>query len=439
MGGTFSSGDDEKVLDHKISQVVPLSPVCTSSHAPRNVSLSNRAYTDFIRAAEPLCHLPDVVVETIFKYWAHTSRHVLIVGGHDLDSDMKSVEIFNYNKKVWSYSSFCVRHRFGAGAGMINGNIYVCGGLNSKSLEMYDSQTKKWGLLADMSEIRFAPAAAEVNGQLYVCGGFKEVADTTAYTFHDSCYSDTAERYDPVGNVWSKVPNMNGKRYQHAAVTYSGKLYVFGGEDGHSALSVAELYDPSKQEWVKLADMNSARDGAAAVVAEDYIIVCGGQIGNCPLKTVEMYHPATDKWFPLPDMLTRRFKPSAVVLDDCVLIMGGSDGVSVLKSCEKLSFGSKDMESSNSTSVLDTWVKQLQHKHVHVQNVKVQQRDEVCVNAGTKEASRSADSIVGVGAVRGVEGTEAAHNNSNRPYTAWEWEVATNMLNKRFGTVAFAV
>lgn len=51
-------------------------------------------------------------------------------------------------------------------------------------------------------------------------------------------------------NEWNYVAEMNLKRNGHAAVTFCGKIYVFGGDLGGGIYSKSlEIYDPITNHW----------------------------------------------------------------------------------------------------------------------------------------------------------------------------------------------
>src|SRR5207244_99227 len=76
--------------------------------------------------------------------------------------------------------------------------------------------------------------------------------------FHDPIAS--AERYDPVSNVWSSAGSMSSTRIEHrAAFLPSGKVLVTGGR-GRSGccfglLASADIYDPATNGWSPAAPL----------------------------------------------------------------------------------------------------------------------------------------------------------------------------------------
>merc|ERR1712187_163956 len=88
------------------------------------------------------------------------------------------------------------------------------------------------------------------------------------YVFGGSSLA-TAERYDIESDVWTSLPSMSSKRCRHAAVSFGGAVYVFGGYDGTNYLSSVEKYDVKTGEWKSWPPMTLRRCDLAAVACGD--------------------------------------------------------------------------------------------------------------------------------------------------------------------------
>lgn len=60
-------------------------------------------------------------------------------------------------------------------------------------------------------------AVVEHNGLIYALGGYD-----------GKNRLDSAERYDPITNQWTLIPNMNCLRSDAHACTFNGKIYITG-------------------------------------------------------------------------------------------------------------------------------------------------------------------------------------------------------------------
>lgn len=140
----------------------------------------------------------------------------------------------------------------------LNGKIYVLGGEGdeeSNGVEVYVldlAGQREWGRCADMQQSRKKMGCGVLDGKIYVCGGI----------YHDSPVLE-AEVYDPTENSWSSIAPMKTPRVHHQVVAKLGKeLAVFGGShcDTHfhnqffwdvkrDALFF-EVYHPRTDQWV---------------------------------------------------------------------------------------------------------------------------------------------------------------------------------------------
>lgn len=51
-------------------------------------------------------------------------------------------------------------------------------------------------------------------------------------------------------NEWNYVAQLNKKRVGHTAVTFGGKIYVFGGNSADNVYTKSfEIYDPTTNQW----------------------------------------------------------------------------------------------------------------------------------------------------------------------------------------------
>ena len=72
-------------------------------------------------------------------------------------------------------------------------------------------------------------------------------------------------RYDPGGNTWQFVQQMNVCRGGVGLTTLGGYLFAVGGHDGKAYLSSAEMYNPKTNTWEVVASMKTSRAGAGVV------------------------------------------------------------------------------------------------------------------------------------------------------------------------------
>ena len=93
--------------------------------------------------------------------------------------------------------------------------------------------TDRWNYLSPMSIPRRGAGAAVLNGLLYVAGGMNGV------------HLANVECYNPDTDTWSIVANMNHPRYCLALISHEGALYAIGGY----GVNTSEVYHSDTDTW----------------------------------------------------------------------------------------------------------------------------------------------------------------------------------------------
>jgi N-acetylneuraminic acid mutarotase len=217
---------------------------------------------------------------------------VLVVGGTSSNVELASAEIYDPVANNWSTTAPLSQARTSHTASLLmNGKVLVAGGgslsVAIRSAELYDPQTNTWTPAGEYAYIRqYATATVLDDGAVLLAGGFDNTPDRGNL--------DSATRYDPGANAWSKPEAMIARRYEHTATLLSnGEVLVTGGYDYQgdgSSQAAAERYDPSTKSWVSTVAMEQARSNAAAAfLANGEVLIAGGFDGNSSLATAERY------------------------------------------------------------------------------------------------------------------------------------------------------
>lgn len=165
--------------------------------------------------------------------------------------------------------------------------------------------TGRWGL-----------AAAAADEMVYAIAGQD-----------DSPQISKVEVFDIARGKWNEGKEIPSGRVMHAAVTFKGKIYVFGGTfDGIDPLATVEEYDPKKDVWTKKAEMPTPRIAPVVVAMSTDIYLIGGATALFfPSPAVEAYNPATDTWEQKADMPNPRWGAAgAAVPGGKIYIFGGA-------------------------------------------------------------------------------------------------------------------
>jgi N-acetylneuraminic acid mutarotase len=221
--------------------------------------------------------------------------------------------------------------RFFAAYGVIDGKLYVAGGIENTSgapgyvsdkLEVYDPMADKWEPRSRMPLARRNTAGGVIDGKLYVFGGVNET---------NSGSTNTLFVYDPVTDTWSiKTPlNPPTPGNSHSAAVINGKLYVVGGSIGIDVNRTnVEIYDPVADSWSSGAPIPTPRNTLAAAALGGKLYTMGGFLPPCctSLKTVEIYDPAINTWSSGPDLPEGRNQASGEALNGNIYLIGGING-----------------------------------------------------------------------------------------------------------------
>jgi N-acetylneuraminic acid mutarotase len=257
---------------------------------------------------------------------------VYAIGGADHPSDgrgknLRTVEGYSPSAKLWFYvAPLPAARAYPNGATVINGKIYVTGGLNqppplfapfpTRTLFVYDVAQKAWTRKADMPVASYGGASASISGKLYVVTAGPNAKDGT------SLY-----RYDPGTDTWTKRASPPHHHHLGTAGAINGKLYLAGGlVGGKTELGDLDVYDPATNTWTTRASMPGPRFAAAGRVINGKLYVAGGGDDDHVVSNrLEVYDPATNTWVTKPNLPTARWSAGAAVSGGALYIVGGSD------------------------------------------------------------------------------------------------------------------
>lgn len=216
----------------------------------------------------------------------------------------------------------------GAAASAIGGKVYVSHGFrggDSLLLSSYDIGTDSWthggAGLPDATVFRSEGAGAAVSGKHYSIGGRTgpDVAN---------------EEFDPVAGTWSsKAPMPTARATEHSVAVDSGKIYVIGGRTGAApgsggVLGTNEAYDVGTNTWTPLASLPTAVSDAAALSFGGKIYVFGGfDAASTQQDLVQIYDIATNSWSAGAVMPTPRAELSGGMCGTQMHLMGGSGNI----------------------------------------------------------------------------------------------------------------
>ncbi len=157
------------------------------------------------------------------------------------------VEAYDPKTDTWTTKSPMPTARCCMAVGVVNRLIYVAGGTRSighggvetpATLQVYDPETDSWDTKVPMPTGRGGVAAGVINGRLYVMGGILAPLTT-------ELIQSALEVYDPQTDSWITEVPMPTARTALAAGTVDDTIYAFGGivREAH-AVGTNEAFSP---------------------------------------------------------------------------------------------------------------------------------------------------------------------------------------------------
>ncbi|MGB3294527.1 MAG: kelch repeat-containing protein [Phormidesmis sp.] len=203
----------------------------------------------------------------------------------------------------------------------LDGQIYAFGGSTGpfsgavSNAAVFDPLTSSWMALADMPTARGGATAQVVDGNIYVIGGLAE----------DGSSLSTVEIFDPVTGQWAGGSSLQTARDNPGSAVIDDLLYVFGGRTRNvsDTLASLEIYNPTTDTWSFGNDMLTARRTMVVGTIDGRIQVTGGEGGGETFAAHEEYNPVTGRWKPLSSISTPRHGAAYGTIDDVTYVAGG--------------------------------------------------------------------------------------------------------------------
>ena len=155
------------------------------------------------------------------------------------------LDVYDAATDTWATKGPIPTPRSGAGVCVVNGRIYLIGGVIGSlhstpvsTVEEYDPTTGTWATKAPMPTARMFLSTSVLNGKVYAAGG----------GVWNAAIFSRVERYNPVADTWARIDDMAGERHMLSISAVNGKLYAIGGTRQWypgPGISTVEEYDPT--------------------------------------------------------------------------------------------------------------------------------------------------------------------------------------------------
>jgi hypothetical protein len=250
------------------------------------------------------------------------------LGGTTDDEDLRGaaadVDAYDPATNTWHSRAPLPEPRARAGAGVLDGILYVVGGSDASgtvhaSVYAYDPATDSWAARAPLPRKLTHPGVGTLNGKLYVVGGIDDQWDAVALV----------SAYDPVTDAWTPEQPMGTARGGPGIAVVGGTLYALGGGYGSSFVDDVEAYDPSTGSWSVRRSMPGRRGFMGVAASEGLIYAIGGFVDEPFYHWVgraEVYDPLEDRWSVIPSIPSGG-QAFAGTIDGSMYALGGWGGV----------------------------------------------------------------------------------------------------------------
>ncbi len=246
-------------------------------------------------------HLPDAPTARTEVVAAVIGTLAYVMGGYRGDGGtVDTVEIFDTVTRRWGGGPalpIAVNHAMAAAAGE---KIYLFGGYQSSgapSSAAFVLEPAGWKQVAPMPQPRAAATAAMVDGTIYVAGGVGP-----------SGLAQEMLAYHVASDRWSTLPGPPTPREHLGGAAHGGLVYTVGGRLGGADKNQTafEAFDPKTGQWRKLADLPTRRGGlSAAATANGWVVAVGGEAAQT-FPEAEAFNVREGRWYSLPDLPTPR-------------------------------------------------------------------------------------------------------------------------------------
>ncbi|MBN1578567.1 MAG: hypothetical protein JW913_18535 [Chitinispirillaceae bacterium] len=252
--------------------------------------------------------------------------------GETTPKPVAAVEMYDAATKEWKTLNSTMKvPRFQAASAAVNGKIYVFGGTNNyvdvTLVEEYDPGADLWQIIDSMPQTMVGASACVINGVIYLTGGMSGTRGNPVMV-------KTITTYDPSNRTWSTAGELQTPRLRHQAVVSDGRIMILGGLGfslayGEFPLDNIELKDASGTPLNFSTAIPSTRFSFGAAVIGKKLLLFGGLGDNLadelPMKSVGVYENDAG-WVPGPDMPAAREGAATVALDGRVYVIGGGVG-----------------------------------------------------------------------------------------------------------------
>lgn len=204
--------------------------------------------------------------------------------------------------------------------------VYVIGGRNRGLTlgvcERYDIVGDVWERAPNLREPRGSHGACAIDSTLFVVGGGGVRSNLASMETLDLA----SERG---GEAWTLSGDVVAPRHAMSAASTRGKVYVVGGwYDGSVAIGDTDIYDSNTKTWASGAKLNVPRrlHGVAATAVGDVFVFGGWGADGVETDSAERFDPESNAWRAIAPLPAPACATACAIGDDCYVFSWGSQG-----------------------------------------------------------------------------------------------------------------
>ncbi|KAF2789929.1 galactose oxidase [Melanomma pulvis-pyrius CBS 109.77] len=273
---------------------------------------------------------------------------VIPVAGEMLPLTTGMIQFYSIPENIWKTVSPIPKPVNHLNAAVVNGKIYVLGGLAMTTTEngspvwmhtsdswVYNPKSDSWTSLPAMpdAEARGSAGVGVYGGKVILAGGLRSL-ELVPGGLQDTV--DTVSIFDTVTKKWLEVPEAAKKipegRDHAGAAAVGSKMYILGGrnmgqENVKDTVFILDLKNLERGWKTSKAKMPTPRGGCATGVIGTKVYIFGGegntQAASGVFNETEAYDTVRDRWEQFAPMRIPRHGTYAVGVRNSVYIPGG--------------------------------------------------------------------------------------------------------------------